>query len=137
MQLLQTLGFRASAEPIQSYGPLYEPENRYQTAFTYWGADYPSASTFFRPLVTCDALFNTAALCDAELDSLVDRATGKLDNDPVAAQMLWEEADRTVVELTPHLWLVNPLSVDFVSPRLENYQRHPQWGSILSQMWVK
>ena len=51
--------------------------------------------------------------------------------------MLWEEADRTVVELTPHLWLVNPLSVDFVSPRLENYQRHPQWGSILSQMWVK
>ena len=137
VQLLETLGFRASAEPIPSYGPLYEPENRYQMAFTYWGADYPSASTFFGPLLTCNARFNTAALCDPELDELVDRATRTLVEDPEVAQSLWEEADRMIAKRSPHLWLVNPLSVVFVSPRLGNYQLHPQWGPILSQMWVE
>ena len=36
----------------------------------------------------------------------------------------------------PFLWLVNLTDVAFVSELVGNYQRHPQWGTLLDQLWV-
>ena len=35
------------------------------------------------------------------------------------------------------MWLVNPIAVEFVSERVDNYQYSQQWGSLLDQMWVR
>ena len=36
--------------------------------------------------------------------------------------------------LVPYL---NLGSLDFVSERVGNYQHHPWWGILLSQLWVR
>jgi hypothetical protein len=32
---------------------------------------------------------------------------------------------------------VNNLGLDVVSDRAGNYQRNPQWGALLDQLWVR
>jgi ABC-type transport system substrate-binding protein len=46
------------------------------------------------------------------------------------------QVDRRVVDAAPWVFLVNPVGFDFVSERVGNYQRHPQWGVLLAQLWV-
>jgi hypothetical protein len=35
------------------------------------------------------------------------------------------------------VFLVNPVGVDLVSERAGNYERNPQWGLLLDQLWVR
>ena len=44
--------------------------------------------------------------------------------------------DRQIVDQAPFVWLANPIAVDFVSARVENYQRSPVWGCS-SAVWVR
>jgi peptide/nickel transport system substrate-binding protein len=58
--------------------------------------------------------------------------------DPTAAGPLWAAIDRAIVDKAPYLWMVNPITVEFVSERVDNYQWSPQWGSeLLNQLWVQ
>jgi len=98
---------------------------------------YPSASTFITPLGTWDAVSNSSAFCDPRIDAMVERVTRVQARDPVASQTLWREIDRAIVDQAPYLWLVNPIGADFTSPRVGNYQVHPQWGVLLGQLWVR
>jgi ABC-type transport system substrate-binding protein/class 3 adenylate cyclase len=137
VEMLESLGYRASARPVEEDELLYDPANRFQMAFNYIGADYPSASTFITPLGTCDAGSNSSAFCDPRIDAMVERATRVQARDPIAAQTLWREIDRAIVDQAPSLWLVNPIGADFTSPQVGNYQVHPQWGVLLGQLWVQ
>ncbi len=57
------------------------------------------------------------------------------------------DRDRSIVDLlspvrellarAPLLPTDNPQNVDFLSTRVGNYQYHPQWGVLLSQIWVR
>ena len=71
---------------------------------------------------------------------MIDRATLLQLEDPVAASELWSEIDRAIVDQSPFLWLVwlvDLTDVAFVSERAGNYQLHPQWGTLLNQLWVR
>jgi peptide/nickel transport system substrate-binding protein len=56
---------------------------------------------------------------------------------PQAAERLWREADRRVVDLAVWLPLFNPKQVDLVSRRVGNYAWSPQLHLIPSRVWVE
>jgi peptide/nickel transport system substrate-binding protein len=68
---------------------------------------------------------------------MIDHALDVQANDSAAAGALWAEIDRAIVNQAPYLWLVNPIAIDFVSERVDNYQRSPQWDALLNQLWVR
>jgi hypothetical protein len=47
------------------------------------------------------------------------------------------DRDKMVTDLAPWAAFVNPRGADFVSARVGNYQRNPQWGVLIDQLWVK
>ena len=57
--------------------------------------------------------------------------------DPPAATLLWREVERDLLAQAPIVPIVNRRNVDFLSKRVGNYQYNPQWGPLLSQLWVK
>lgn len=65
------------------------------------------------------------------------RATALQAQDPPAAALLWQEVERDILAQAPFLPTDNRRSVDFVSERVGKYQYNPQWGPLLSQLWVK
>lgn len=68
---------------------------------------------------------------------MIERATQMQADDPAAAGALWAAIDREIVDQAPYLWLANEIAVEFVSERVGNYQRNPQWGILLNQLWVR
>jgi hypothetical protein len=68
---------------------------------------------------------------------MVDRATQVQTGDPTTAGALWAEIDHAIVDQAPYVWLENPVAVEFVSERVDNYRWSLQWGSLLDQLWVR
>ena len=49
----------------------------------------------------------------------------------------WAAADRRVSDLAPAVPMTNARTVVLVSERAGNVQDHPQWFTLLDQMWVR
>ena len=49
----------------------------------------------------------------------------------------WARLDRELTDQAPWVFLYNLYSGDFVSKRVGNYQHHPVWGTLFSQLWVQ
>ena len=88
-------------------------------------------------LLSCRSAFNSTGLCDAKIDGMIHRALGLQAVDPARANELWTAIDHRAVDLAPWVSLVNPVGVDVVSKRVGNYERNPQWGLLLDQLWVR
>lgn len=133
-ELLEELGYRVTTRSVP-YSKF--PTDQFQMALFAWAPDYPAASSFFKLLLTCGApLRPGSGFCDPGIDAMIDNATLTQVEDPVAASELWAEVDREIVDQAPHLWLVSSTTVEFVSERVGNYQRHSYFGTLLSQIWV-
>jgi YVTN family beta-propeller protein len=140
--VLNTLGFKAdlrvAPDPNAFFSELHDQVKgpMVQAATVTWTPDYPAASSVMFPY-GCASPANFARLCDQSVQSLIDSALDLQQTDPVAAGQRWSEADRAIVDLAPVAPLTNPVFVDFVSARVGNYQRHPEWGILLDQLWVQ
>lgn len=116
-----------------------------QIAPTGWLADYPAASNFITTQLTCDSFHpnnpvqnvNTSAFCDKDIDAMIQQALQLQTEDQAAAGEAWAKVDRSITDLSPYVDLMNSVGVDLLSDRLENYQRNPQWGLLLAQVWVR
>jgi YVTN family beta-propeller protein len=136
VKLLDDLGYRASVKfvPLKQF---VRPDNEFQMASTGWGADYPAASTFFSRL-RCDAPQFPGGFCSPRIDDMIDRAIKLQLENAAAAGALWAEIDRAFVDQAPAMWVYNPIAIEFVSERVDNYQWSPQWVSeLLNQLWVQ
>jgi peptide/nickel transport system substrate-binding protein len=80
---------------------------------------------------------NLAQFCDPAIDAKMIRAARLQAQDPPAATLLWQEVERDLLAQAPYVATDNRRRVDFVSKRIGNYQYNPQWGVLLSQLWVK
>jgi hypothetical protein len=80
---------------------------------------------------------NRAGFCDPSVDARIERAFALETSDPKAANRLWAQIDREIVDQAPWLPTLNQNTIDFMSARVGNYQFHPQWGLLLDQLWVK
>ncbi len=65
------------------------------------------------------------------------RAARTSTHDPAAAIALWQRIEDELLARAPLIPACNSGYVSFVSERVGNYEYNPQWGPLLSQLWVK
>jgi peptide/nickel transport system substrate-binding protein len=121
-----------------------DSRNKVQIGYDGGLADYPSAAVFIPRAVSCDAFIpasplngNLAQFCDPAIDAKMTRATALQAQDPPAATLMWQEVERDLLAQAPLLPTDNRRAINFLSERVGNYQYNPQWGVLLSQLWVK
>ncbi len=147
VKLLRSLGYRASMKVRGGYGyfgVVGDSRTRAQIGTTEWISDYPAASGFFIPILTCTSFLpnnpgnsNDAEFCDPHIDRQIEHALTEQATNPDAARGLWEGVDRQTVDQAPWVPLVNPEAVDVVSKRVGNYQYSPPLGMLIDQLWVR
>jgi YVTN family beta-propeller protein len=104
-----------------------------------WVADYPGAGNFIDPQFACGerGFGNPSGWCDEALDRQIDEALLLYTTDPGAANRAWTEIEHGLVEDAAMAPVTNPVTTHAVSARVENVQVHPQWGLLLSRLWVQ
>jgi ABC-type transport system substrate-binding protein/DNA-binding SARP family transcriptional activator len=147
VRILRELGYHASF--IQRKFPvnileLADSRNRIQIGWFGWIQDYPTASDFIDPLLSCKAFtprdvnnFNLAEFCNKSIDAQIKRAYSLESSDPAAADQLWSRIDRELVDQAPWVPLYNERALTALSNRVGNYRYHPFWNVVLDQLWVR
>jgi peptide/nickel transport system substrate-binding protein len=149
VSLLKSIGYRARARLVadtQSYFPaILNSRTRAQIGYWGWGSDFPSEGSFIRPMFSCasftfgspDATTNPSFFCSHAIDRELAHASAVQAQDPPAAHTLWRRLERDLLIQAPVVPTYSQKYVDFVAKRVGNYQYHPQWGTLLDQLWVR
>jgi YVTN family beta-propeller protein len=147
VQLLKDLGYRASqrtVSPDRFFSMAANSHSNIQMGLNAWGADFPGASDFFLPTLSCRSFYrdpsntsNYAEFCDPHVDKLAGQAQAAQLTDAAAARSLWAQVDRIVTDQAPWVPILNRASTTFVSARVGNYQESPEYGPLLDQIWVR
>lgn len=146
VEVLDDLGLRAHLKvvPLEEYfdailpptGSPGSPDHP-QVYLSGWIQDYPGASNFIDPLFSCGGFANSTGLCSESLDAQIDHALRLYATDPGASNRAWTDIEHQLVEDAVWAPLTNPVSTNAISARMENVQVHPQWGIMLSRLWVQ
>jgi YVTN family beta-propeller protein len=106
---------------------------------TGWLPDYPAAGNFIQPQFACGerGFGNPSGWCSENLDAQMDEALLLLASDPGAANRAWVDIEHGLIEQAALAPVTNPVTTHAVSARVENVQLHPQWGLLLSRLWVQ
>jgi len=101
-----------------------------------------SPSDFLPPTFGCDAFvprspqnLTLSEFCDRGVDADMRQAAAIGPSDSAGA--LWARPDRAIVDRAAAVPLVDPRALVFVSERVGNHQFHPQWTTLLDQLWVR
>jgi peptide/nickel transport system substrate-binding protein len=147
--LLRSLGYRTRVQligdPQKYFETIANSRTHAQTGYYGWASDFPSESGFIRPVFTCRAFVpgdpfattNPAQFCDPALDRELEHAAAVQAVDPPAAHALWRALERKLLAQSPYVPTYNRKTVDFLAKRVGNYQFHPQWGTLIDQLWVR
>lgn len=147
---LRSIGYRPSIRPVPGddyVGALLDPNGRYQIALTGWISDYPAASNFVLPLLTCKQTLdrlagrdtfsaNMSHFCNPQIDAMTERALAAQQGDPAAARDRWAEVDRALTDAAALVPFASFRNAAVVSGRVGNVQGHPAYLWLLTQMWV-
>jgi peptide/nickel transport system substrate-binding protein len=147
---LRRIGYRASLRVFPEFPAYYayfsDSRNRAEAGVQAYGSDFPAPWRFveqftcrsFVPAATGAAFNgNLSQFCDPKLDRMAEHALELQVTDPPAANALWASIDRAIVDTAPVVPLFIPKNFDLVSKRVGNYQFSPQYGVLLSQLWVR
>ena len=148
VDLLRQLGYQATVRnvtPEQSFAAAGSSSRKVQIGILGWGPDFPTASDFFLPLLTCRSFYqnpastsNLAEFCDPHADQLASEAQAAQQTDPAAARNLWARIDRIVTDQAPFVPILSVSTAVFVSARVGNYQESPYYyGPLLDQIWIQ
>jgi peptide/nickel transport system substrate-binding protein len=139
--LLNQLGYRAKVREVpieQLFTAVSDPHNKVQAGLVSWGADFPTASDYFFPVLTCHgSSSNLGRYCNPRIDTLASRAQAEQAADPATARALWARIDRIVTGEAPWVPIFNQALTTFVSARAGDYQESPYYGPLLDQIWVR
>ena len=146
--VLRGLGYRASitltGDATTYYRKINDSRSRAQVGEYSWIADYPTPSDFINRQFRCSAFhpasplnYNVAGFCDPATDALITKAEALAATDSQAADRLWAQVDRRIVDQAPYAPEYVPRAIDFVSRRVGNYQFSPQWGILIDQLWIR
>jgi peptide/nickel transport system substrate-binding protein len=102
-----------------------------------WGSDYPRPGDFIESQFRCGSPANVTSFCDHRLDARMGEAKQLQTTDPSAANSAWSEIEHALVEASAWVPFSNHVATYVVSARTENVQVHPQWGLLLSRLWVQ
>jgi ABC-type transport system substrate-binding protein/DNA-binding SARP family transcriptional activator/streptogramin lyase len=141
-QALRDIGYRVSTRTVPdndaSYASLSDPRHGVQIwGKDGWIADYPSADTFYDPLISCRVKnMRAAGFCNRHIDDLATVARVTALTDPNKSRRLWKEIDRLVTDQAPWVTLGSELFFHFTGSRVGNYQSTP-FNPLYDQLWVK
>jgi peptide/nickel transport system substrate-binding protein len=146
--VLFKLGFdpRVKALPAGvQYPYVQNSRNRAEAGLAQWHQDYPAPSALLDHLLGCDSFVpnsdtspNISGFCDRRtIQPLMRRAVALGLTRPRAAERLWRQVDRRVVDHAVWLPLVNPKRIDLVSARVGNYRWSSQLHLMPSLLWVR
>jgi peptide/nickel transport system substrate-binding protein len=119
--------------------------NQVEVGLAQWHQDFPAPSDLLAGLLGCGAFVpdsdtspNISGFCDrTTVQPLMERAVTLGLTRPRAADRLWRQVDRRVVDLAVWLPLFNPKQIDLVSSRVGNYGWSPQLHLMPSRVWVR
>ena len=147
VQLLKDLGYQARLHAVSSNQFITASSNsrsKIQVGLLAWLADFPAASDFFLPDLSCHSFYvdptntnNLAGFCDPQVNKLASRAQAAQLTDPAYARRLWAQVDRIVTNRAPWAPVYDKSTTVFVSARVGNYQDSPFYGPLFDQMWVR
>lgn len=148
VRLLKQLGYSARVQVYPNISELYEAvgdaHTHTQMAISGWRSDFPRASDFFTNLLSCGSNqpgapfnLNATGFCDPQLDRDMRRAQQLAATDVAASSRLWSRVDRKVVDAAPWVAILNAAGLELTSKRVANYQRNPQFGVLIDQLWVR
>ena len=148
VRTLRRLGYDATLRllsPEEHFGSMGDTRKKVQIGLMPWIADYPAPSTFLdnfkcATIVRNDpANLNHSQFCDREVDALIGQAGRLQAVDPTAADEVWAQAERRIVDQAPLVAAYNPLYVTAVSERVGNYHGNASalWGELFDQIWVR
>jgi YVTN family beta-propeller protein len=145
--LLKDLGYRAHQRTVsneQFFPAVANAHNKIQLGLNAWGADFPTASDYFLPVLSCRSFYedpantsNYAEFCDPHADQLASQAQAVQLTDPATARRRWAQVDRIVTDQAPWVPIFNQAPTTFVSARIGNFQESPEYGPLIDQMWVR
>jgi ABC-type oligopeptide transport system substrate-binding subunit len=134
---LEQLGYDVRVRRRHAFDPyfnaFYSSTGEIEAAIAGWVPDYQAPSSFME-LVSC---VGSPYSCTPAIQRSTARALDAQVADPSAALRLWTELDRTVVDQALVVPYLTRRDYDFVSRRVGNYQRHPVYGMLISQVWVR
>jgi YVTN family beta-propeller protein len=139
VRALRTLGYTARlkvVEDVDYYAELYRAgDNEVQAGYVGFAAGLPSAAEFFQSLL--GFLSPAAQVSGPAVQREIERALELQQTDPLAANEVWAQVDRILVDEAYFVPLFNGQALGFVSPRVGNYQPHPFHLTLLDQLWVR
>lgn len=143
VEVLNELGLRATLEVAHNdrdyFGAVYDvsaPDHP-EIYMSGWISDYPGAANFLQSQFACGGFANSSGLCDEDLDAAMTEALALNATDPGAANRAWIDIEHGLIEDAQQAPLVNFVATHALSERTENVQINPQWGILLSRLWVR
>ena len=134
---LRQLGYRTSVRRLPDVGSYFYAVDarapRVEAALMAWFPDYPSPAN----MLDVPPCSNFPSWCDPAVDRKIRETLELQTRDPQAANEAWARLERELVDQAIVVPVVNLNAIDFVSKRLGNYQRHPVFGMLISQVWVR
>ena len=139
---LHDIGYKVSTRAIPendaSFALVGDPRHGVQiSGKDGWIADYPSADTFYDPLLSC-RVKNTepSGFCNKHIDDLATVARVTALTDPNKSRRLWKKIDKLVTDQAPWVVLGSQQNFHFTASRVGNYQSTP-FNPLFDQLWVK
>jgi peptide/nickel transport system substrate-binding protein len=146
VQLLKDLGYQAHLHAVSGdrfWAGTSNSRNGVQVGgIVGWAADFPAASDFILPTLTCRSFTLTPPIARRRKWRPSGRQAGQQGRQrslPTRlARRLWAQVDRIVTDQAPWVPVDNSsTSAGFVSARVGNYQDSPFYGPLVDQMWVR
>src|SRR5215475_2903988 len=148
VQLLRQIGYRATLRRVSAgtfQKALLSPPGKVQIGWSGFGADLPTASTYFVPDLSCRSLqhpnpngaLNLSWYCNPHADKLASKAQALQVTDPAAARRAWAQLYRLISNQAPVVPVFTTSPTVFVSARVGNYQEQQMGTPLLDQMTVR
>jgi peptide/nickel transport system substrate-binding protein len=134
LSVLDSLGYHARLR----IGRQRPPDEK--VGFWVWTPNFPAAAGFIPTALACSVTLNDGnepRFCDPAIDREMARVQSLARGDPVQANARWTRIDHELTDLGPWAPYANGLLLEVVSKRVGNYQWHPQWTTLLDQLWVR
>ena len=141
--VLKEIGLRAQlvvAPTAEFYRGSFAPagSTSHPDVLSYnWSNGYPGAWEFLYEQYGCGANWNVIGYCDHGIDRRMREARSLQTSDPGAANRKWAEIEHDLVDQAALVAVANPISTFVVSDRAGNVQVNPQFGVLLTQIWVR
>jgi peptide/nickel transport system substrate-binding protein len=140
VRALRQLGYRAKIRRAEDYDDYNATASDGTTRGVQAGMvgwyGVPRAASSLLDLFRCSPP-DLSFFCDRRIDARIARALEIEATDPDAAVALWAGIEHDIVDLAPWAPLFTPVHASVVSERVGNYQRNPEVGLLLDQLWVR